>query len=184
MENEAIYRHIPLAALFATLGVIFPVFFHFTGLGSAFLPMFIPVIMGSMLLPPSLAATIAVATPLVSFLFTGMPPLYPPILVLVVVELLAVSLLSSLLYYVKNYSVWVTLIIAMGTDRLILFGFVYVLAGQLGFPERFYSAGAVLYGLPGILLIFLIIPLTLNFLKQRYPQILHANKIGKGKHEF
>ncbi len=176
MENRSIYKHIPLAALFATLGVIFPVFFHITGLGSAFMPMFIPIIMGSMLLPPSLAVTIAFITPVVSFLLTGMPPVYPPILILVIAELLTVSLLSSYLYFMKNWSVWITLVIAMGADRLVLFAFVFFLAKKLGFPGRFFSAGAVIYSIPGVVLIFLIIPLTLKFLQRKYPQILQSQQ--------
>ncbi len=178
MEKESIYRHIPLAALFSTLGVLFPLLFHFAGLGSAFLPMFLPIIAGSLLLPPSVALTIAILTPLVSFLFTGMPPLYPPILLLVMVELMTVSFISSFLHYRRNLSVWITLIAAVLADRVILFFFVMALARYLGFPERFYSAGAVIYGLPGIIMIFIVIPPVLKFLKQTYPQIMKKTNAG------
>jgi hypothetical protein len=172
MEKEYIYRFIPLAALFATLGIIFPIFFHFLGLGSAFLPMFIPVIMGAVLLPPSMAVSIAVITPLMSFLFTGMPPVYPPILLIVVVELIVVSLVSSVLYGRNKFSIWWTLLVAMTLDRLLLFIFIRFLAKQFGFPEQFYSLAALAYGIPGIILIFIIIPLSLKFFKSKYPQLI------------
>ncbi|MBN2365030.1 MAG: hypothetical protein EH225_02845 [Calditrichaeota bacterium] len=175
MEKNTIYRHIPLAALFSTLGVVFPLFFHFVGLGSAFLPMFLPVIMGSLLVPPSMALTIAIVTPLVSFLFTGMPPLYPPILLLVLLELIAVSLISSYLHYIRRMTVWMVLITALLIDRLILFLFVLLLARHFGFPERFYSIGAVIYGLPGIIMILLVIPPALRFLKDKYPQVVQKD---------
>ena len=45
MKKELIYRYIPLATLFTAMGIIFPIFFHLVGLGSAFLPMFLPIIM-------------------------------------------------------------------------------------------------------------------------------------------
>ena len=173
MEKEYIYRFIPLAALFSTLGLIFPVLFHLLGLGSAFLPMFIPILMGAVLVPPAVAFSMAVITPLMSFLFTGMPPIYPPILIIVLAELITVSWLSSLLFYRKKISIWLTLFIALTADRLLLFLFIRLAARQLGFPEQFYSLAAVAYGLPGIILIFLIIPLSLKYLKSKYPQLIH-----------
>lgn len=176
MEKEFIYRFIPLAALFATLGIIFPIFFHFLGLGSAFLPMFIPVIMGAILLPPSMAVSVAVITPLMSFLFTGMPPVYPPLLLIVLVELMVVSLVCSVLYGREKFSIWLTLLVALTLDRLLLFIFIQFLAKQIGFPEQFYSLAALAYGIPGIILIFIVIPLSLKFFKSKYPQLLQSGK--------
>lgn len=174
MEKEYIYRFIPLAALFSTLGLIFPVLFHFLGLGSAFLPMFIPIIMGSVLVPPVVAVSIAVITPMISFLLTGMPPVYPPILIIVLIELITVSLISSILYGRKKFSIWLTLFIALTADRLLLFLFIKFLAKQLGFPEQFFSMAAIAYGIPGIILIFTVIPLSLKYLKSKYPQLLQS----------
>ena len=172
MQSESVYRNVPLAALFATLGILFPLMFHFTGLGSMFLPMFLPVTMGATLLPPIVAVLVAIIVPLLSFLFTGMPPPYPPILVLVMVELVVISGITSLLYYRKKWSIWMALFISLGIDRLVLYLFVSLFAKMLGFPERFYSIGAVFYGIPGIILILLVVPATLNFLGRRYPHIL------------
>jgi len=173
MESETVYRNVPLAALFATLGILFPLLFHFTGLGSMFLPMFVPITMAATLLPPMVAVLVAILVPLFSFLFTGMPPLYPPILLLVMVELIVISGITSLLFFRKRVSIWLTLIISLGIDRCILYLFVLFFAKTLGFPQRFYSTGAVLYGLPGIIMIFLIVPATIKFLGRRYPHILN-----------
>jgi hypothetical protein len=177
MTSENIYRYIPISALFAILGVIFPVLFHFTGLGSTFLPMFLPVVMASTLMPPPFAVSVAVITPLVSYLFTGMPPIYPPILLLVILELLLISFLTSYLYFLKRKSIYLTLVIVMTADRLVLYLFVMLFAGYLGFPPNFYSAVAVLHGIPGIILIFVVVPLSLQFLKKNYPQILPEKKV-------
>jgi len=172
MQGESVYRNVPLAALFATLGILFPILFHFTGLGSMFLPMFLPVTMGAALLPPMVAVSVAILVPLLSFLFTGMPPPYPPILFMVIVELVIISGITSLLSYRKKWSIWLSLLISLSVDRIFLYLFVLLFAKMLGFPERFYSTGAVLYGIPGIILIFLVVPATLNFLGRRYPYIL------------
>jgi len=179
MESESVYRNIPLSALFATLGILFPLLFHFIGLGSMFLPMFLPVTMAATLLPPVFAVSIAIITPLFSFLFTGMPPLYPPILLLVVTELVVISFITSLLYVRWKWSIWATLGIAILWDRLIVFEFILFFAKLLDFPEKFYSISAVFYGIPGIILIFLVIPASLKFLKRRYPEIFSSEYQGK-----
>lgn len=171
MKPENISRHVPLAALFAALGLIFPVFFHLVGLGSTFLPMFLPILMGSLLLPLQLALSIAIVTPLLSFLFTGMPPLYPPILPVMTTELVLIGAIGSFLFFHKKASLWLTLVIAVLADRVLLFVFVYLLAPLFGLPEKAFSLAAVLHGIPGIILIFTVIPLTFRFLEEKYPQI-------------
>lgn len=172
MQAESVYRNVPLAALFATLGILFPLLFHFTGLGSMFLPMFLPVTMGATLLPPTVAVSVAIIVPLLSFLFTGMPPPYPPILLLVMVELVVISGITSLLYYRKKWSIWMVLLVSLSIDRIVLYLFVLFFAKMLGFPERYYSIGALFFGIPGIILILVVVPATLNFLGRRYPHIL------------
>lgn len=172
MDEAYIYRCIPLAALFATLGVIFPIFFHLVGLGSAFLPMFIPVMMGATLLPPSIAVAVAIITPLVSFVLTGMPPVYPPMLFIIIVELIVVSLICSVFYGKKKLPIGWTLLIALAIDRLLLFGMIQLITKQLGFSEKLFSLGVIFYGIPGMVLILIIIPLSLKFLRSKYPQIV------------
>lgn len=173
MQDELVYRYIPLATLFAALGIVFPFFFHLVGLGKTFMPMFLPIVMGSALLPPSLAVSIAFLTPTISFLFTGMPPIYPPILPVVIVELILVSLVISFLYFKKNVSIWVVLIIALGIDRIVLFLFVFLIAPFFKLPREIFSVAAVIYSFPGIILIFLVVPMTLRFLKQKYPALIN-----------
>ena len=171
MKKELIYRYIPLATLFTAMGIIFPIFFHLVGLGSAFLPMFLPIIMGSLLLPPSIAVSIAVITPLVSFIFTGMPPLYPPMLPLVIAELVGMSLICSELYFKRKLMLFLTLLIAITFDRIIIIVYIYFIAPLFGFPEKFLTLMALVYSLPGIFLIFIAIPPSIHLLQKRYPQI-------------
>jgi hypothetical protein len=91
MEQKEL-RQIPLVALFAALAIIFPQFFHFLGLGSVFLPMFIPIMVGSMFLTWRFVILLAILSPTVSWLITGMPPIAPPILPLLILELAVVGL--------------------------------------------------------------------------------------------
>ncbi len=180
MNKEALYPCIPLAALFAALGLVLPILFHLTGLGSAFLPMFLPILMGSMLLPMQLAISIAVLTPVISFVFTGMPPVYPPVLPVMITELLIISTIASFLHFRRNLSVWLTLALALGTDRLFLLLVVYWIAPYMGLPGAFTSGAAVLHGIPGIVFMFIVIPFSLNILESKYPQIIER-RIRSGK---
>lgn len=162
-------RFISRAAFFAALGLILPIFFHLFGLGSTFLPMFLPILAGSLLLPWRLAIAIALITPLASFLLTGMPPLYPPVLPVMMLELCLISLIASAIYFYQHYSVWLAIAAAMLADRLFLFFFIAGLAPLFHLPPHIFSVSVVLSGLPGIVLMFLVIPPFINIISRRFP---------------
>jgi hypothetical protein len=164
-------RQIPLTALFAALGVALPPVFHIFGLGSTFLPMFLPVMLGSMLLSWKFALVLAIFTPLSSWLLTGMPPIVPPFLPLIISELIIVALIVSILHLHWQWSVWLTLVIAIIMDRLFLFIMVTLVAGWLKLDTTIFSVAMVLSGLPGIILQLLVIPLTLKLIKQKFPTL-------------
>ncbi len=174
-------RYPPLAALFTALGVIFPLFFHLVGLGSTFLPMFLPILMGGMLLPLPFALSIAVLTPIISFLFTGMPPVFPPILPIMIVELIIISGIGSILYFTKKVAAWLTLLIAVAADRLALFLILSLLLPLLDLPRGILTTAAVLHGIPGIILMFLVIPAALRQIERKYPRLLPQNSKTEGE---
>jgi hypothetical protein len=165
-------RQIPLAALFAALGVVLPPIFHVFGLGSTFLPMFLPVMLGSMLLSWKFALVLAIFAPLTSWLLTGMPPLVPPILPLMLAELVLLALICSVLHVHLQRSVWFTLLIAIIADRLLLFFMVTFAASWLSLDPAVFSIALVVSGLPGIVLQLLVIPLALKLLQQKFPDLV------------
>ncbi len=168
--NEDDLKQIPLAALFAALGVILPQFFHLLGLGAMFLPMFLPVMLGSMLLKRKYAFSVALISPLVSFVITGMPPLAPPVLPLIIIELSAVSLIISTMRVHQHKPVLVALISAILVDRLLLFIIVMLIAPLFGFTNPLFSIALVMSGIPGIILQLIAIPLSMRYIQQKFPQ--------------
>lgn len=67
-----------LSALFIALGIILPMAFHSLGMaGSIFLPMHIPVLLCGFICGWRYGILAGIITPLLSSIFTGMPPLYP-----------------------------------------------------------------------------------------------------------
>jgi len=165
-------RQIPLTAMFAALGVVLPPVFHIFGLGVTFLPMFLPVMMGSMLVSWRYAMVLAIICPLTSWLITGMPPLVPPLLPIVMSELILTALIISILRVHLNRPVWLALITAIIVDRLFLYFLVTLLAGWFHLEPMVFSIAMVAAGIPGIILQLLVIPLALKLLQQKFPNLV------------
>ncbi len=168
-------RQIPLAAMFITLGLVFPQVFHLFGSGSVFLPMFLPVYLGAMFLDWKYAGTVAVTTPLISFLITGMPPIVPPILILMIVELLASALIISFLFVHKKMNVWIVLVTAIFTGRIIYYLAISQILPMLGFEHAAFSIALLLKSFPGILLQLLVIPPAVKLIAKKYPSIIRKD---------
>ena len=171
MTNNEL-RQIPLTALFAATAVILPQFFHLVGLGPTFLPMFLPIMLGSFLLTWKFALVLAILPPLVSFAITGMPPLVPPILPVMLVELIIISLIISIFSIHLKKTYWLALPVAIISDRLILFLIVSWIAPMLGYNHPVFTIALVGSGIPGIIMQIIVIPLALKLIQQKYPQWL------------
>ena len=168
--NESELRQIPLTALLAVTGVIFPQFFHLLGLGATFLPLFIPVMLGGFLLRWRFAVTLAIIAPMASFFLTGMPPITPPVLPLVICELIISATIISFMFVYKHLNKWLALILAILADRIFLFFVVFILAPVFGLPQLFTSVSLVLSGIPGIILQLVVLPAALSFIEIKFPQ--------------
>lgn len=169
--NDTNLKQIPLASLFAALGIVVPQLFHLVGLGASFLPMFLPVIIGSMFLSWRFAITLGIVTPTVSWLLTSMPPIVPPILPVMVIELMTVSLIISVLKYHLNKSVWIALITAIVFDRLLLFLIVTFISPLLNISHPFFTAAVLLTGVPGILLQIITVPAAVKLIEKKLPTL-------------
>lgn len=172
--NERDIKQIPLTALFAALGVLLPQFFHLVGMGSIFLPMFLPVMMGSLLLTWRFALSLAVICPLVSWAITGMPPLAPPVLPVMLSELVVLALTLSIIRVHLKKSYWIALILGILFDRLILVIIVFFLAPFFGLDHPLFSVALVTAGVPGIILQLITIPVTMLLIRQKMPQLLNS----------
>ncbi len=166
-------RETVFAGLFIALGVMLPIAFHAVGAGGPiFLPMHIPVLMAGFVLSPVFALFVGIITPLLSSLLTGMPVLMP-IGLIMMVELgiygLVVSLLSS-----KLNSIF-TLLAAMIAGRLAAGLMVMLLVNAVGIkfaPPLVYLKGAIVTGVPGIIVQLIFIPALLALVKRSNPTML------------
>jgi hypothetical protein len=165
-------RQIPVTALFAALGVVLPPVFHVFGLGATFLPMFLPVMMGSMLVTWRFALVLSIICPLTSWLITGMPPLVPPFLPIVISELVLISLVISVLRVHFRRPIWLALIAAIVVDRFYLYVLVTMFAGWLHLDPAIFSLAIVVSGIPGIVLQLIVIPIALKLIEQKFPNLI------------
>lgn len=160
-----------LGGLFFALAIALPVLFHAVGLGSAFLPMFFPIILSGFFVSLPAALAVGILSPLTSALLTGMPPFYPPIAFIMMLEGLFLAGLPALLYQRNKISVWPVLIATIIVDRLVLLGSILLVSQWLNLPKDIMSAASLIKGIPGVILIILLIPPLVKKLNIRMEKI-------------
>jgi hypothetical protein len=151
-------RDVLLGGLLVALAIVIPILFHAVGLGSAFLPMFYPILLAGFLTPVPVALTVGLVSPLASALLTGMPPLFPPIAFVMMAEGTVLSVVPSVLHRSRRLNIWMTLLITVILERVVLLAAVILFALFLNLPQRALGIFSLVHGLPGIALMFVIIP--------------------------
>lgn len=148
-------------ALFLALAVLLPIGFHAFGIGGrVFLPMHIPVLLAGFLAGPIAGLAVGLLAPFLSSLLTGMPPtVMVPVMSL---ELPIYGLIAGLTFYRMKMNIYISLITAMILGRL-MFGLGLFLLGlfiELPYTASafFATGGAMLTGLPGIIVQIILIP--------------------------
>ena len=152
-------REIAFAALFVALGLAVPVLFHAVGLGSTFLPMFLPILAAGLLMRPLVAALVGLVTPMLSALLTGMPPLAPPVAPIMSVEGVVLGAVSSVLYGQLGWHIHISAAIAVLLQRLVMAALMALLAPHFGIPSALAAFGSLLKGLPGVGLLVIAMPI-------------------------
>lgn len=178
-------RTVATAALVCALSVVLPQMFHFIGgkaLGSAFLPMHLPVILGGYLLNPAAALVCGVLSPILSFFVSGMPAF--PRLIFMVFELGAYGFFTSVLSHKCHLPVWLNLPLTWLGGRAVYFITVFFALRILhleiqGMPTATAAVWtAVTAGVPGLILQAVTVPILVAALKKAR-LITYAPRFGK-----
>lgn len=151
-----------LTAVCVALCVVLPLAFHsVANAGGIFLPMHIPVLLCGLICGWPFGLVCGLLGPLLSSLFTGMPPVayLPGMLVELAVYGLASGLLIKLVRTGKPYpDLYISLVCAMLAGRVVA-GIAKALIfapGQTTMAA--WAAGSFVTGLPGILIQLVLIP--------------------------
>jgi riboflavin transporter FmnP len=162
-------RFIAYNALFLALAVLLPIGFHAIGIGGrALLPMHLPVLLAGFVVGPIAGLVVGLLAPGVSFLLTGMPPTYA--VPLMSLELPIYGLVAGIAYRKLHLNIYIALILAMIVGR-IMFGVGLLLLGlfmELPYTaaQFFSTGGAIVTGIPGIIIQLIVIPLLVAALKR------------------
>ena len=138
-------------------------------IGSALLPMHIPVLLCGYLCGPWWALLVGICAPLLRHLLFGMPPLLTAMAMSA--ELAGYGAGCGILYrkFPKNLAgIYLSLIVSMIAGR-ILWGIAMVFItgiGSNGFSWSLFVAGALTNAIPGIILQLILIPILVSTLRK------------------
>lgn len=167
-----------MAVIFSGLGIALPVLFHALGLGSMFLPMYLPLAIGAFLLSRVNALMAGFFTPLISALLTGMPPFYPPVAFIMMLQLAVFCFAISLMTHRFKFGVVVSLAVAVLLDRLLLIALFYLIYPLFSIDSRVITLYDLLKSLPGVALLFIVVPPAVP----RCVRILRKNSLHLFEH--
>lgn len=160
MNKRFTTNELILSGLLLATGIILPMIFHMFSLtGPIALPMHIPVLMGGFLLPPQLALLLGITTPFISSVLTGMPVLFP-MAIIMSLELGTYGLVASLATRKLKLSPVLSLLASMAAGRIaagVTVALLVVFFGVKMNPFMFVK-GAIITGLPGIIIQLIFIP--------------------------
>ena len=127
--------------------------------GSVLLPMHIPVLICGIVCGARFGAISGLILPFITFLLTGMPPLFP-IGLSMMLELATYGLVIGLAYQYTNGKIFISLIISMILGRIIygLASTVLYNMGSIPFGFEAFISGALIVALPGIIIQLILIP--------------------------
>lgn len=169
MRKSASYR-VVLSGFLVGLGLLLPfATAHAFGMpGTVFLPMHLPVFLIGLLCGPMYGAFGGLLVPLLSCLFTGMPPLFP-MLPIMTGELFTYGLVSGLLYRKVRMPLYPSMLIAMLCGRLA-YGLIFqaLLLADNGTLKALSVTGAFLEGIPGIVIQLILIPAIVYAVKKYF----------------
>ncbi len=152
-------RELARCGLFGAAGLLLPVLFHALHLGHVFMPMYLPLVALGFFVSPAPAALTAFVVPLLSGAVTGMPPFYPPVAVLMAVEL---SVMAALIAGIRRIrpdgNEWLILLPVLALGRVLYVAMAYGVASIIDLPAAFVAGISFVSGWPGVILMLAAIP--------------------------
>lgn len=162
-------KKIVLSGLYISMGILLPIVFHqFNMGGQVFLPMHIPVLIAGLTLGPVEGLIVGVLTPILSSFLTGMPVFFP-MLPIMIFELVIYGLISGYFNVNLKSKIYISMLMAMVSGRIMAGIVVFILVnffGMQGTGPYLYVKGAIITGIPGIIIQLLFIPPAVKLLKK------------------
>ncbi|MGL5417769.1 MAG: ECF transporter S component [Clostridium sp.] len=166
-SNTSFARTVTTLGILLTIGIILPYFFMISGttLGRIFSPMDLPILLCGLLLGWRYGLILGIVTPILSSILTGMPPLFP-IATTMMIQLAVVGVIVGLLR--NKINAFINVLIALVIGNLV---YAFVLTQFLTLAHHHAAFTGILtglftVGLPGIILLVIIVPIIFKLLKK------------------
>ena len=164
MNKTSSVKRAAITALCIALCYVLPLVFHATGLGSAFSPMHIPVLLCGLICGSGYGIFCGIAGPVLSSVLSGMPPMTR--LVYFVPELVIYGFVTGLMMKLVRSKkllpdLYISLIVAMVLGRIVggtVEALIYLGSGT-PFTIAAIAAGYFVTSMPGILCHLIVIPI-------------------------
>ena len=163
-------KKLVMAAMCVALGIILPMAFHtIQNAGSIFLPMHIPVLICGLLCGWQYGLICGFLTPVLSSLFTGMPP--AAILPAMACELAVYGVLTGIcIKFIHTgkqlINIYISLTVAMVAGRIVS-GILKALIFNVGqYSFKIFITSSFLTCLPGIIIQFIFVPVLVFALQK------------------
>lgn len=163
--EERYLREIYLGGLFAALALTLPFGFHMVGLGAMFQPMLLPIFYLGFLTRLRVVLSVAIIAPALSCLLTGMPPLYPPVILVVMIEGIFLGGSASLLTHYLKTNFWISLFASEAIGKLAAVIITMIISKAFNLPQMVAGFALIIYTIPAIILQLTVIPATYKILK-------------------
>jgi niacin transporter len=162
-------RRVAHTALYLAIAIVLPIIFHQFGIaGRIFLPMHIPVLICGFVVGAWPGVIVGLMAPILSHLLTSMPPAYA--VPLMSLELPLYGLTAGLTYKNWQLNIYLSLILSMIMGRLVFALGLLILGLFMALPygpiQFFAAGGAVMTGIPGIIVQLIIIPPLVTSIKR------------------
>lgn len=166
MTKNFSVKKLVLAGLFLALGLVMPFLTaQIPQIGSALLPMHLPVLLCGFVCGAPYGLIVGAIVPILRSVMFGMPPMMPTAFAMAF-ELAAYGAVTGLLHKLlfkklKNISVYISLIGAMLAGRIVWGIVSFVIYSIMGnpFTWQIFAAGAFLNAIPGIILQIILVPI-------------------------
>lgn len=159
-------RKIAFAGMFIAIGILLPQAFHIFGqqAGTTFLPMEFPILLAGLLLGPFYGGIVGGIVPILSSLFTGMPPV--PRLYFMIFQTISYGIVTGCL--MKRCRFFISLVTGMIAGRVVFIISVAFAVVFLQFPKAMGMAfvTGLLTGIPGICIQIIVLPVLFHVLKK------------------
>lgn len=167
MNKKQLIRLVTAGFMLA-LGILLPqIFGRVQFLGTAFLPMHLPVLLCGAVCGGIYGGAVGALVPLICSMLFSMPPIYPTA-VAMAIELCAYGLLIALFYRKLRWNIYPALLVSMLGGRAVNGLANWLLLGiqGKGYTLTVFFTACFVQGLPGILLQITLVPVIVLILQK------------------